>query len=266
VPRVPALHICGNRQELDIEAAYEELMADLHYEHPELAALYDIDCGWSADRDFYLNLAGKPPQRILDLGCGTGLICDAYAALGHEVTGADPAPAMLEIALQKPHGADIDWVLSTAQDFRSNKHFDLIIMTGHAFQVLLEDEDIAATFEMVRAHLGPSGRFVFESRNPAIDWPSLWDMTHEVVVDGQTVPYTRRTLHRNGNRLTFEQCYDFDGQSLTARSELLFLTREEIEARLSASGLGVESVFGDWDGTPFDPAKSHEMIFSTHLA
>jgi SAM-dependent methyltransferase len=244
----------------------EEAMPDLHYEHPALAALYDADCGWSADRDFYLALAGNPPQRILDLGCGTGLLCDAYAALGHDVTGIDPAPAMLKIARQKPHGAEIGWVLSTAQDFRSDKRFDLIIMTGHAFQVLLEDRDISAAFETVRAHIAPSGRFVFESRNPVIDWHRLWNSSHELMVDDRPVSCTSRTLHRYGNRLTFEQIYEFDGQLLTSRSELLFLTRAEIEQKLGDCGLKAESVFGDWQRRPFDPASSHEMIFSARLA
>jgi SAM-dependent methyltransferase len=241
-------------------------MPDLHYEHPNLAALYDVDCGWSHDRDFYLSLAGKPPQRILDLGCGTGLICDAYAALGHNVTGVDPAPAMLDVARQKPHAGDIEWVQSRAQDFTSKKRFDLIIMTGHAFQVLLEDEDIRATFDMVRMHLGPSGRFVFESRNPAIDWFGMWNSSHQIEAGGGQVTCTLRSLRCDGNRITFEQRYDFESQSLTSLSELLFLKCDAIEDRLAASGLRVDSVFGDWHSEPFDPATSHEMIFSTRLA
>ena len=66
-------------------------MPKLHYEHPDLAALYDLDSGWSVDRDFYLGLATGGPKRILDLGCGTVFLCDAYASLGHQVTGANPA-------------------------------------------------------------------------------------------------------------------------------------------------------------------------------
>ena len=54
-------------------------MPDTHYEHPRLAAIYDLSSGWSEDRDFYLELAGDTPSWILDLGCGTGLICRAYA-------------------------------------------------------------------------------------------------------------------------------------------------------------------------------------------
>lgn len=241
-------------------------MPDLHYEHPALAAFYDADCGWSEDRSFYLSLAGIPPQRILDLGCGTGLICDAYSALGHDVTGVDPAPAMLDIARLKPHGDEVEWVLSTAQDFRSDNRFDLIIMTGHAFQVLLAEEDIRAAFDMVRAHLAPTGRFVFESRNPAIDWQRLWNSTHEFMADGRTIICTTRTLSRDGNRLTFEQRYEFDGQALTSRSELLFPTHGEIGKRLRDCGLLVESLLGGWHGESFDQESSHEMIISVRRA
>jgi 2-polyprenyl-3-methyl-5-hydroxy-6-metoxy-1,4-benzoquinol methylase len=82
-------------------------MPDEHYENPKLAAIYDRFSPWSVDRDFYLALAGDPPQYVLDLGCGTGLLCDAYAAKGHIVTGVDPTAAMLAVARQKPHGNTI---------------------------------------------------------------------------------------------------------------------------------------------------------------
>lgn len=45
-------------------------------------------------------------------------------------------------------------------------------------------------------------------------------------------------------------------------SELVFLPREQVEAHLFAAGLWVDSVQGDWDGSPFDPERSHETIFT----
>ncbi|WP_244562538.1 class I SAM-dependent methyltransferase [Ensifer aridi] len=109
-------------------------MPDRHYEDPSLAEIYDLTSGWSIDRDFYLALAGGSPKRILDLGCGTGLLCDAYAALGHDVTGVDPAKAMLDVAKRKPHGSEVEWIEASAQEFRSEKEFDLIIMTATPFR------------------------------------------------------------------------------------------------------------------------------------
>jgi len=236
-------------------------MPDEHYENPKLAAIYDLFCPWSPDRDFYLALAGDPPQHILDLGCGTGLLCDAYAARGHIVTGVDPTPAMLAVARQKPHGDAIEWVEAFAQQYRSEKRFDLIIMTGHAFQVLLSDEDVMAGLTTMRHHLKPSGRAVFESRNPAIDWAAEWNGTEEVTHQGITIRETTEVLSRVGDRVTFEQRYQFPDETLVSFSELRFLPKEAIEARLAAAGLRVEALFGDWDSSPFDAASSHEMIF-----
>lgn len=150
-------------------------MLDNHYVNPRLAAIYDLDSGWSADRDFYLNLAGPAVMRILDLGCGTGLICNAYAERGHLVTGLDPSATMLAQARQKPWGSRIEWIESRAQNYQSHKKFDLIIMTGHAFQVLLEEEDLEATMATMANHLAAAGKIVFESRNPRIDWAQRWD-------------------------------------------------------------------------------------------
>jgi ubiquinone/menaquinone biosynthesis C-methylase UbiE len=236
-------------------------MPDEHYENPRLAAIYDLFSPWSVDRDFYLALAGDPPQHVLDLGCGTGLLCDAYAARGHIVTGVDPTPAMLAVARQKPHGSAIEWVQAFAQHYRSEQRFDLIIMTGHAFQVLLSDEDVMAALTTMRRQLKPSGRVVFESRNPAIDWAAEWNGSVDLTYQGVTIRETTQVLTRVGDRVTFEQRYQFPDETLVSFSELRFLPQQAIEARLAAAGLGVETVFGDWDSSPFDAGSSHEMIF-----
>jgi 2-polyprenyl-3-methyl-5-hydroxy-6-metoxy-1,4-benzoquinol methylase len=234
---------------------------DEHYEHPRLAAIYDSFSGWSADRDFYLSLAGAPPQQILDLGCGTGLLCDAYAARGHHVTGVDPTAAMLQVARRKPNGGAIEWVQAYAQTYRSERRFDLIIMTGHAFQVLLEDSDVRAALATMRHHLTPSGRAVFESRNPAIDWAAAWNNEQELVHAGVPIRETTEVLSRVGERIRFEQRYRFPDETLVSHSELRFLPKEAIEAHCAAAGLQVEALYGDWSTGPFDPATSKELIF-----
>jgi SAM-dependent methyltransferase len=241
-------------------------LPDEHYVNPELAELYDLDSPWSADRSFYLSQAGPPPQSILDLGCGTGLICNAYAELGHNVTGADPAPAMLAAARKKPFSAKIEWVDATAQTFLSGKRFDLIIMTGHAFQVLLEDEDVRAAFETMRMHLKPGGKAVFESRNRVIDWAGEW--SREFVLDspGETVRESWRVFPMQNDRLKFESVYRFPDKTLISKSELRFMSRMEIEAHLASAGLRIESLFGAWDGSPFDEKTSKEMIFTVGAA
>jgi SAM-dependent methyltransferase len=235
---------------------------DAHYLNPKLAELYDHGNPWSIDRDFYLSLAGPPCSRILDLGCGTGLLSDAYAAQGHDVTGVDPSPAMLAVARRKNHGSEIRWVQSLARSYRSDTRFDLIVMTGHAFQTLLEDADVLATFNVMRTQLKPGGVVAFESRNPAIDWESRWN--YDVSLDwprGGVVHESRRFLAMNGDRLTFELRFRFPDETIVSGSELRFLSRTEIENRLAESGLRIDRVLGDWDASPFDESCSDEMIF-----
>lgn len=241
-------------------------MPDTHYENPRLAEIYDLDSGWSADRDFYLNLAGSQRQSILDLGCGTGLLCDAYAAKKHDVTGVDPSAAMLDVARRKPHGKDVEWIQSFAQTYQSDKQFDLIIMTGHAFQVLLEDADVRATFAVIRKHLKPDGVAVFESRNPTIDWENQWNYEVDLKLPGQIVRESRQFLSLQNSRMTFELRYQFPDETLLSSSELRFQSRKEIEEKLSVSGLRVEKLLGDWDGKLFDEKTSEEMIFMVKIA
>lgn len=134
-------------------------MTDLHYEHPKLVDVYDLGNAWSEDRNFYLSLAGDKPISILDLGCGTGLLCNAYAERGHMVTGADPAASMLEAARKSRFGKKIEWVQASAEFFQFDTKFDLIVMTGHAFQVLLDDHNVASSFVRIRDHLSREGMF-----------------------------------------------------------------------------------------------------------
>lgn len=237
-------------------------MLDEHYINPKLACIYDDDSGWSVDRDFYLSLA-DPSQKleILDLGCGTGLLCDAYAAQGHHVTGCDPSSSMLDVARLKPHGQDVEWVESPAQDFKSSKTFDLIIMTGHAFQVLLQEEDILNVFSMMKRHLEKDGLIVFESRNPALNWSDRWDYSMLLETKFGVIEECRKFLNWSGQRMIFELMYKFPDETLISKSELLFLPKDQICNLLGATGLTVESVFGDWNKSHFIPDFSEEMIF-----
>lgn len=50
------------------------------------------------------------------------------------------------------------------------------------------------------------------------------------------------------------------GEELVSTNELKFRSRAKLGRSLSDAGFSVESVFGDWDGRPADPA-SRELIF-----
>ncbi|MDP8998177.1 MAG: class I SAM-dependent methyltransferase [Pseudomonadota bacterium] len=234
-------------------------MIDEHYCNPKLAALFDSDCPWGEDKDFYLALPKLAQSTILDIGCGTGQLSEAYASLGHNVLGIDPAAAMLEVARSKPHGSIIEWQQASAQNFATPHKFDLIVMTGHVFQTLLNVNDVDRSLARIAAHLKPGGQFVFESRTPNIDWFAKWKANVEIGREFIAIADTP-------SRKTFERKYILPDQTHVSRSELQFWSEAEIRQQLSNTGLVVRRFLGDWSGNDFDPNKSEEMIFVTSLS
>ena len=241
---------------------------DRQFSEQRLADLYDLGNAGSEDRDFYLRLAGPPPQSVLDLGCGTGLLCHAFAARGHSVTGVDPAEAMLSVARRGAGSDQIEWVQSDAEAFSSDKRFDLIIMTGHAFQVLLTDAQIRATFQTFARHLKPDGRVVFESRIPNLDWDAIWARDYTVQsADGPVRAVRRMTdVSRAPHFLSFAWDYHFTDEIITSDSTLRFLTLEQVQAFAADAGLSLIKLSGEWDGSDFERDTSREMIFQFKLA
>jgi trans-aconitate methyltransferase len=235
---------------------------DLHYTDPRLVPLYDLENGPRADLAFYLSLAGPAPVHILDLGCGTGALCNDYAALGHLVTGVDPAPAMLDAARATQFGASITWVNTSAATFHGTQRFDLIVMTGHAFQHLLDDAEIMAILGVMRAHLAPGGTIAVETRNPTIDWARLWHrQTAEVIHDGQPIKITRSVINAMPGQISFATAYALPEGVATSYSTLHFPTFATLATLFTTGGLQQKACYGDWMGGAFDPSTSEEMIF-----
>ena len=109
-------------------------------------------------------------HRLLDLGCGTGQLAAALTE-DREVVGVDPAGAMLEVARRRPGGERVTWIEGDARALDLGRRFDLVLLTGHAFQVFLTPEDQLAVLRTIARHLTPRGRFLFDSRNPtAREW------------------------------------------------------------------------------------------------
>jgi SAM-dependent methyltransferase len=227
--------------------------------------LYELANPPGPDTNFYLTLAGPRPLRVLDLGCGTGTLCCALAARGHNVTGVDPAAAMLAVAKRKPYAERVEWIECSAQSYRSEKKFDLIVMTGHAFQTLLTDDEALAAMQTIRNHLNENGRVAFETRNPRVDWSGEWAARPTRTLAGDQVVETLKVTSADGEFISFETSYRLANEILSTTSTLRFPSLESIEVLMNIAGLVVRNVFGDWDARPFGLGRSREIIFIAEL-
>jgi SAM-dependent methyltransferase len=247
------------------------------YADPRLAALYDVLNPAGDAAAFYLSLPGAPPARILDVGCGTGLLACEFAARGYDVTGADPAAAMLATARARPGGGQVRWVqasaaeLGTAAGLDTGPGFDLIVMTGHVFQLLLEDRDVRAALRALARHLAPGGRLAFETRNPALrewqDWNPR-DTSQRVEAAGITADVHYDISAVAGELVTYETWYQFAGarDPVVVPDTLRFIGQAQVAAFLAEAGLTQVTWYGDWDGSPFGPASPEVIAVAARSA
>lgn len=248
---------------------YPEIMQDRLFEDPDFVRFYDAENGWGDDTRFCLALA-EQASSVLDLGCGTGLLAAALGP-GREVWGIDPAGAMLEVARSRPGGSAVNWVEADGRTVRLGRRFDLVVMTGHAFQCLLTDADQRALCETIAAHLAPEGRFVFDSRNPVREeWREWVPQRSRRVFDhaelGRVTSWNDVRIDEATPIVSYDTCYQsIAGGNQMATSRIRFATRNDIHQRITEAGLTVQKWLGNWTGGPWTES-SPEIIPLGRLA
>jgi ubiquinone/menaquinone biosynthesis C-methylase UbiE len=235
------------------------------YTDPRLVALYDTLNPFAADTDFYLALA-EGMQRVIDLGCGTGLLACELASRGHRVIALDPAPEMLRVARLRPNGDRVQWIEGDARALALLPPADLLVMTGHVAQVFLDDTAFLNTLKAARYALRDGGALAFESRNPAArPWESWTPAQSHRLIEadgvGEVEVWQDDVNASPASGIRFNTVYKFKatGETLTSTSELRFRTQDELAAQLEAAGFRHLTWQGDWDGSAVS-AASRELI------
>ena len=240
-------------------------MVDRLFADACLARVYDV---WHPrevrdDYDFYLPRIMAAPS-VLDVGCGTGTLLVEARDAGHlgRLYGLDPASGMLDRARLR---LDIEWALGELPSVGWTAEFDLIVMTGHAFQAIVEDEALERFLIAVREALVPGGRFGFDTRNPLARAWEQWRPENAVTIrdlDGCEVQITTEVVEPfDGRTVTFTHTFDGAHTSLpqVSRSTLRFLDADTLEQFLTRVGLRIEKQFGDFAGNVLS-SSSPEIV------
>jgi SAM-dependent methyltransferase len=103
----------------------------------------------------------KSGQRVLDVGCGSGLLARALLAEGYAVSGVDASPAMIELARAQAPAGDFESIpLPTRRRPRETGALpaaDAVVSTGHVLNYLDSRADVALTLAELAASLRPGG-------------------------------------------------------------------------------------------------------------
>ena len=118
--------------------------------------------------DYIRQRATLAGSKVVDIGCGGGILTESMAKLGASVTGIDMAEGPLAVARlhQLESGTKVDYLRSTAEDLASQHagQFDVVTCLEMLEHVPSPSTVIAACAELVR----PGGNIFFSTinRNP----------------------------------------------------------------------------------------------------
>ena len=234
---------------------------DALFKDPYLVALYDEANTGRNDFTYYQSSLPDVPLHILDLGCGTGFFARSLAQMGHKVVGIDPATEMMAYARSRPNAETVTWIDGTVMDIPVDQTFDVVFMTGHAFQCLLSDTDILDVFRTVKQRLSPGGKFLFESRNPDAKAWLNWTPDKETTFERDGIPM--KTIHQvlavEGQMVSCRESYQNLRTGEIARSEstLRFSSEGDIIDLAMVADLTPKILARDWTGAMTGP----ELIF-----
>jgi 2-polyprenyl-6-hydroxyphenyl methylase/3-demethylubiquinone-9 3-methyltransferase len=143
-------------------------MAPLHKINPlRLGYIRDAAC-----RKFNRNVRSLnclSGLRVLDIGCGAGLLCEPLSRLGAQVIGVDPSAS--NIAAAKLHAdrghLSIDYRCTTVEQMDLRERFDIVL----AMEVVEHVTDVGVFLKRCAAMLKPGGMMVVSTLNR--NWKSF---------------------------------------------------------------------------------------------
>ena len=144
---------------------FEKLAGRWWDPNSEFKPLHDIN---PLRLDYIDRLAPLAGKRVIDVGCGGGLLTEGMAARGAAVTGIDMGKTPLSVARLHQHesGLQIDYQLTTAEQVASEQPGSFDIVT--CLEMLEHVPNPATTIAACAALVKDDGRVFFSTinRNP----------------------------------------------------------------------------------------------------
>ena len=103
------------------------------------------------------------PKTCMDLGCGTGILCEILHNSGIRAAGMDFSSGMIDIARQG--NPEIQYEVADMITFCPDAQYDLVTCTGDALNHIRDLANVAQIFRNVYRYTAPGGYFIFDILN-----------------------------------------------------------------------------------------------------
>jgi len=123
------------------------------------------------------------PNRLLDLGCGTGGLAIEWASRGLSVTGVDASPMAIQAALAKGRATSsrgrLRFVCADMRSFRDGRRYDWVTCIFNTVNHLADTRGLFETFQTAAEALTRGGFFFFDL-NDRRCFETIWKGRSEV--------------------------------------------------------------------------------------
>lgn len=230
---------------------YDELMMDIPY-------------------DTYVDLielaAGElPGKKILDIGCGTGLLSAKLAKRGGKVTAVDLSAEMLEVAKARANALQlpIEFMEQPMQQLTGHADIDVAVISIDSLNYVTETAEVKETFKRIYASLRPGGVLLFDVHSTFKT--DVIFMESPFVYDDEKIAYIWQTEpgdapHSVYSELAFfvkKETGDYERFD-EVHVQRTFPIHDYIEM-LTDAGFQIERIFADWEDEA--PEEESERVF-----
>lgn len=240
-------------------------------DYDSVAEIYDLYAVTDQDIPFLVSEARRAEGEVLELMAGTGRVSLPLARSGVRLTCVDAAREMLAVLSRKLErdGLHAEVLERDVRELGLSARFTLALLPFNSFMELTTEADQRKCLEEVCAALLPGGRFICTLHNPAVRRAEV-DGTSRLV---GRFPCAGGVLVVSGvelggdpvvRRRQFFEFHGPDGRLTGTRVlEMRFalIERTAFEAMALGAGFRIARLLGDYDGAPFDPARSRFMIW-----
>jgi glycine/sarcosine N-methyltransferase len=248
---------------------------------PNLAEYYDAVINWekrlAREMPLIEELARAAGPRVLVPACGTGAHVVALAERGFKTLGFDADEAAIKIAQRKINSAEASIAaaggearlvhLKMEEAGQLGPRYDAAFCLGNALPGLSAPGQLLAALRGVASALRPGGRFFTQNLNYDLRWrekakfyPLLSGETpEEEVLLVKFAEYEAEFISFHALYLVRPKAGG-GWRSVVRGSRQTPLFRERLAELLRQAGFGRLVFWGDYAKTPFDEAKSVDLI------
>ncbi len=222
-------------------------------EYKEFAKYYDKfyqNKDYAKETNFLTNFL-KQNDKIIDIGCGTGIHASLLEQKGFKIDGLDLNKEMLDIAKTKVHS---NLYLQNVLDLNINQKYDVIISMFAVLNHLKNTYELEKALLNLKNILTEEGKIIIDLHNPQTSGKKI--DTFDNMTRTMEWKYDKRSKIEE-SKIIFE----IEGQKYIDSHTFRIFTIDEMKLCCDNVGLKVKEVYENYDINTMGSSSSKNLQF-----